>query len=71
MAQYFVRFIANLDPNPSTHKNGCVQWPPFNTMFRWQLEFTDDADQPTQITMDTYRLQSMLEVSKLSLQYPF
>ena len=69
MAQYFVQFINKLDPN--LNKKGCAQWPQFNSLFRWQLEFTNDDSQPTKVSMDTYRLLPMLTVSALSLEHPF
>ena len=37
MTEYFVRFVRSLNPNARTG----VQWPRFNSLFRWQLEFVD------------------------------
>ena len=67
MTEYFVRFVRSLSPNARTG----VQWPRFNSLFRWQLEFTNDDSQPTKVSMDTYRLLPMLTVSALSLEHPF
>ena len=67
MAQYFVRFIANLDPNTK----GAVTWPTFDIIQRKQLEFGNNESAPVTVSSDTYRLAPMLDVAMLSLKYPF
>ncbi|KAI0794098.1 carotenoid ester lipase precursor [Fomes fomentarius] len=66
MTEYFIRFVNDLNPNA---KKG-VQWPQFNSIFRWQLQFVD-GNQPLRVSLDVDRLLAMLEVASLSLRFPF
>ena len=66
MTEYFVRFVRSLNPNARTG----VQWPRFNSLFRWQLEFVD-GKKPLTVGLDIQRLLPMIEVASLSLRFPF
>ncbi|RPD58747.1 carotenoid ester lipase precursor [Lentinus tigrinus ALCF2SS1-7] len=66
MADYFIRFVNNLNPNGDTG----LQWPTYDTTARATLQFNDGAE-PLKITADDERLVGMSELSSLSLRFPF
>ena len=65
MADYFIRFVNHLDPNPATG----VQWPLYNTSTRSTLQF-NDGSVPLNITADNQRLAGTQELTSLALRFP-
>ncbi|EIW81508.1 alpha beta-hydrolase [Coniophora puteana RWD-64-598 SS2] len=65
MADYLVRFAANLDPNGDTG----IEWPQYTTDSPNMLTFLDGLI-PLEITQDTYRAAAMEGITNLTLEYP-
>ncbi|KAA1472212.1 carotenoid ester lipase precursor [Dentipellis sp. KUC8613] len=65
MADYLVRFAANLDPNGNTG----INWPKYTTESPNLLTFLDGST-PLTITQDTYRSDGFNALTKLSLEHP-
>ena len=66
MADYFIRFVNHIDPNPASG----VQWPPYNTSTRSTLQFNDGIV-PLTIIADDQRRAGIEELTSLSLRFPF
>ncbi|GLB38556.1 putative type-B carboxylesterase lipase family protein [Lyophyllum shimeji] len=66
MADYLIRFAANLDPNPKSS----VQWPKYTTATRKLLTFTDGLFDDEVITEDTYRQEAMAFLTNVTLAHP-
>ena len=66
MADYFIRFVNHLDPNPASG----VQWPRYNTSTRSTLQFNDGIV-PLTVTADDQRRAGIEELTSLSLRFPF
>jgi len=65
MADYLVRFAANLDPNGDTG----IEWPQYTTDSPNLLTFLD-GPVPLEITQDTYRVEAIEGITNLLLEYP-
>ncbi|KAG5654308.1 hypothetical protein H0H81_004727 [Sphagnurus paluster] len=66
MADYLIRFAANLDPNAKTG----LQWPKYTTQTRKLFTFTDGLLIGGQITEDTFRKDAMAHLTKITLEHP-
>ncbi|EIW81505.1 carotenoid ester lipase precursor [Coniophora puteana RWD-64-598 SS2] len=67
LAAYFIRFVANLDPNGN---NVDVEWPKYTTDSPSLLTLLD-GDIPLNITQDDYRVEAIQAMNALMLKYPF
>ncbi|KAF5376472.1 hypothetical protein D9615_008628 [Tricholomella constricta] len=66
MADYLIRFAANLDPNP---KSG-LQWPKYTTATRKLLTFYDGLIFDEKITTDTFRKDAIAFLTNITLAHP-
>ncbi|KIK91168.1 hypothetical protein PAXRUDRAFT_150102 [Paxillus rubicundulus Ve08.2h10] len=65
IASYLVRFVSNLDPNGGTD----LYWPQYTTAEPTILELLDGPI-PQALTEDTYRVDAMKFLTKVTLAYP-
>ncbi|KAG7088712.1 hypothetical protein E1B28_012681 [Marasmius oreades] len=66
MADYLIRFAANLDPNGNTG----IDWPKYTTATPNMLTFQDDALQRLVITQDTYRKEALQVATRVLMEHP-
>ncbi|KAF8073584.1 carotenoid ester lipase precursor [Lyophyllum atratum] len=66
MADYLIRFAANLDPNPKYS----TPWPKYTTATRKLMTFTDGIFDDEVITTDTYRKEAMAFLTNVTLAHP-
>ncbi|KAK7437475.1 hypothetical protein VKT23_018546 [Stygiomarasmius scandens] len=65
MADYLIRFVANLDPNGSTG----ISWPKYSQAAPTLLTFLDGLI-PQALTQDTYRVDAMKTLTQVLLTNP-
>ncbi|KAG5645458.1 hypothetical protein DXG03_006003 [Asterophora parasitica] len=66
MADYLIRFAANLDPNPRIG----LQWPKYTTETRKLLTFYDGLIFDEKITEDTFRKDAISFLTNITLAHP-
>jgi len=66
LTDYLIHFATNLDPNGGLSP----QWPGYTTSSRQLTTLADSQDSNRTITLDTYRVEGMAFLTKLSLAYP-
>ena len=67
MSSYFLRFVANLDPNVGESTN--LYWPQYDATTQTMLELLDGLVPQTLIT-DTYRAEEIAYLTSLMLANP-
>ena len=67
MTSYFVRFIANLDPNVGESME--LYWPQYDGTNKTMLELLDGTN-PQTLTTDTYRAKEMAYLTSVILANP-
>ncbi|KAI9454047.1 carotenoid ester lipase precursor [Lactarius psammicola] len=66
LTDYLIHFATNLDPNGGLSP----QWPRYTTSSRQLMTLVDSQVTNRTITLDTYRVEGMEFLTKLSLAYP-
>lgn len=66
MANYLIRFVANLDPNGGAD----LAWPQYKTFSPNMMTFLDNTTNPLNITQDDFRLEGISFLQKLTGIYP-
>ncbi|KAH8977833.1 carotenoid ester lipase precursor [Lactarius akahatsu] len=67
LTDYLIQFAADLDP---THGGLYPQWPRYTTSSPQQMTLVDSQVTNRTITLDTYRVEGMKFLTKLSLAHP-
>ncbi len=69
---YFIQFVATLDPNggsgSDSNGNGTLTWPQYDTAARQMLRVLD-GEEPLVIAPDDARAEAMEVIAALNLKY--
>ncbi|KAJ6482757.1 carotenoid ester lipase precursor [Mycena sanguinolenta] len=70
LGEYFIRFVATLNPSPASNSSTQITWPRYTTKSPDMLTFLD-GDVPLTITQDDYRVEAIQAGTELLLKYPY
>ncbi|KAF7366926.1 Carboxylic ester hydrolase [Mycena sanguinolenta] len=70
LGEYFIRFVATLNPSPASNASTQIVWPRYTTKSPDMLTFLD-GDVPLTITQDDYRVEAIQAGTELLLKYPY